>query len=84
MPMLDQMIEGLRSFGMFECIKENAKLLEPVFAKSSIFSVNAETFLGSMVGEFSETGSNTKEVEINVYKFFNDYIEDCEYSGKFN
>ena len=81
--MLDQMIEGLRFFGMLECIMENAELLEPVFAKSTIFSVKAETFLETMRGEFSESGLNTKEVEINIYKFFSDYIEDCEYSGTF-
>ena len=80
--MLDQMIEGLRSFGVLECIKKHAGLLQPVFAKSSIFSVNAETFLESMQGEFSEPGSNAKEAEINIYKFFVDYIEDCECSGK--
>lgn len=82
MPMLDQMIEGLRSFGMLECIKENAELLEPVFGNSTIFSVNAETFIESVCGEFSESGSNAKDVEINIYKFFTDYIEDCEWSGK--
>lgn len=80
--MLDQMIEGLRSFGMLECIKENAELLEPVFGNSTIFSVNAETFIESVCGEFSESGSNAKDVEINIYKFFTDYIEDCEWSGK--
>ena len=81
--MLDQMIEGLRSFGVLECIKKHPDLLQPVFTKSSIFSVNAETFLESMQGEFSEPGSNTKEAEVNMYKFFVDYIEDCECSGKF-
>ena len=68
--MLDQMIEGLRSFGVLQCIKKHPDLLQPVFAKSSIFSVNAETFLESMQGEFSEPGSNTKEAEVNIYKFF--------------
>ena len=80
--MLDQMIEGLRSFDVLECIKKHADLLQPVFAKSSIFSVNAKTFLESMQGEFGEPGSNAKEAEINIYKFFVDYIEDCECSGK--
>jgi hypothetical protein len=83
MPMLDQMIEGLHAFGILQSIKENAKLLEPVFAKSSIFAVNAETFLQNMHGEFSEDGSNMKEIEINIYKYFSDYIEECKYSGKF-
>ena len=80
--MLDQMIEGLRSLGMLECIRENAELLEPVFAKAIIFSANAEIFLETMLGEFSESGSNSKESEINIYKYFSDYIQECEYSGK--
>ena len=83
MPMLDQVIDRLRLFGVLECIKKNFKLLEPVFSKSTIFSISADTFLGSMIGEFSESGSNMKELEVNIYKYFNDYIEDCECTGKF-
>lgn len=82
MPMLDQMVEGLRSFGMLGCIKQNAKLLEQVFTSSATFSVHAELFLENIVGNFSEAGSNYKEVEINIFKFFSDYVEDCDDPGK--
>ena len=81
--MLDQIIEGLRSFGVLECIKKNAELLEPVFPKSTIFSADAQSFLESLCGEFSESGSNNKQLEINIFKYFQDYIEDCECCGKF-
>ena len=36
-----------------------------------------------MVGSFSEDGSNDKLAEIDVYKYFTDFIEDCECSGKY-
>ena len=73
MLMLDQMIEGLRSLRMLECIRKNAELLEPVFAKATIFSANTEIFLKTMLGDFSESGSNSKEIEINIYKYLNLY-----------
>ena len=49
MPMLDQMVEGLRSFGMLGCVKQNAKLMEQVFTSSETFSVDAEIFLENIV-----------------------------------
>ena len=79
--MLDQMVDGLHSFGMLDCIKKNAKLMEQVFTSSETFSVDAEIFLENIVGNFSEAGSNYKEVEINIFKF-SDYVEDCEDPGK--
>jgi hypothetical protein len=82
MPMLDQMVEGLRSFGVLGCIKQNAKLLKPVFTNYATFKVQAEIFLENIVGDFSETGSNFKEVEVNIFKYFSDYVEDCEDPGK--
>ena len=80
--MLDQLVDGLRSFGMLCCIKQNPKLMEQVFTRSATFSVHAETFLENIAGNFSETGSNFKEVEIDIFKFFCEYIEDCEDEGK--
>ena len=80
--MLDQISEGLRSFGILDCIKQNAKLLKHVFTNSTTFKVQAEIFLENIVGDFSETGSNCKEVEINIFKYFCEYVEDCEDTGK--
>lgn len=83
--MLDQLIDGLRSFGVLDSVKENTKILEPVFVVSTAFSANAETLMDCINGDFSESGSNNKEIEVNIFKFFSDYIEDleCEDSGEF-
>ena len=38
--------------------------------------------LENMVGKFSETGSNCREVEVNIFRNSCDYVEDCENPGK--
>ena len=83
MPMLHQISSGLQAFGILDAIKKHPKLLEPVFTKSSFFKLNADTFIDNMEGSFSEDGSNDKLAEIDVYKYFTDFIEDCECSGKY-
>ena len=52
--MLHQISSGLREFGILDSIKKHPQLLEPVFTKSSFFKPNADTFIDSMVGNFSE------------------------------
>lgn len=81
MPMLDQLISGLQSFGVLECIRNNRKELETVFVQSTVFTPTADVLLQSIETEFSETGSNKKEEEINIFKYFSDFVEDSEGSG---
>ena len=78
MPIIDQMINGLRSFGALDCIKANTNKLEPVFVAYKASFANSEVIINSIVADFSETGSNNKEKEIDILKFFNDYIEEME------
>ena len=83
MPMLHQISSGLQEFGILDCIKKHPQLREPVFTKSSFFKPNARTFIDSVVGNFSEDVSNDKLAEIEVFKYFTDFIENCECSGKY-
>ena len=82
MPMLHQISSGLQVFGILDSIKEHPQLLEPVFIESSFFKPNADTFIDNIVGSFSEDGSNDKLIEIDVFKYFTDFIEECECSSK--
>mgnify|MGYP002803922089 FL=1 len=81
MPMLHQISSGLQVLGILDSIKEHPQLLEPVFTESSFFKPNADTFI-DIVGSFSEDGSNDKLIEIDVFKYFTDFIEECECSSK--
>ena len=81
MPMLDQMISGLQSFGVLDCLRSNKKDLEPLFVQSAVFVPNAEVLLESIEAEFSEAGSNRKDKEVDVFKFFHDFVEDLHCDG---
>ena len=76
MPMLNQIIDGLRCFGTCDLIKEFPNLLEPVFVQCGCFLLKPEEFLEDIVGEFSDTGLNKRQQEINIFKYFNDFVED--------
>ena len=82
MPMLHQISSGLQVFGILDSIKEHPQLLEPVFTESSFFKPNADTFIDNIVGSFREDGSNDKLIEIDVFKYFTDFIEECECSNQ--
>ncbi len=76
MPMLNQIIDGLRSFGTHDLLKQHPDVLNPVFVECGCFLLKPEEFLESVTGIFSETGSNNRQREIDIFKFFNDYVED--------
>ena len=73
MPMLEQMISGLQSFGIVECLRSNKKDLEPLFVQSAVFVPNAKVLLESIEAEFSAAGSNKKDKEVDVFKFSHDF-----------
>ena len=79
--MLNQIMEGLRCFGTCDLIKEFPDLLEPVFVQCGCFLLKPEEFLEDIRGEFSEPGSNYRQQEIDIYKYFNDYVEDENHDG---
>lgn len=67
-PMLDQLRMGLESFCLLEEVRSSKDILEPLF-------------LDSVVAEFSEDGTNAKTKEINIFKYFHDFIMDCSETG---
>lgn len=79
--MLNQIMDGLHCFGTCALIKEFPELLEPVFVQCGCFILKPEEFLEAIRGEFSEPGSNLRQQEIDVYKYFNDYVEDEYHDG---
>ena len=85
LPMMDQLINGLGWFGVIDAARENKVVMEALFVgKHSInFVPTADKLLDSIDGDFSEDGSNHKEREIDIYKFFCDFLQDSdELEGK--
>lgn len=79
LPMLDQLISGLESFGLLETVRDKKSVLEPLFVaeRSGCFMPTADLLLDSIDGLFSDKGSNLKAKEVDIFKFFSDFIQDC-------
>ena len=41
-----------------------------------------DDFLDLLEPHFNEKGSNKYQVEVNLYKYFTDFLESCVYDGK--
>ena len=77
-PMLDQLRMGLESFCLLEALQSKKKILQPLFLEgSSFFKPTRDLILDSVVAEFSEDGTNAKIKEIDIFKYFHDFIMDC-------
>jgi len=82
MPMLDQLRMGLESFCVLEALQSNKGILQPLFVEgSSIFKPTRDVILDNVVVEFSEDGTNAKIKEIDIFKYFSDFIMDCSETG---
>lgn len=81
-PMLDQLRMGLESFFLLEEVQSSKDILEPLFVEGRIsFKPTRDLILDSLVAEFSEDGTNAKTKEINIFKYFHDFIMHCSETG---
>ena len=78
-PALQQLKEGLDQIGLLESIKCNPLSYKSCFTAST--KPNLESVIDLFSAEYSVTGSNRKEKEVNLYKYFIDILESCFYSG---
>jgi hypothetical protein len=55
-------------------------MMEALFvaAHSTMFVPTADQLLDSIYGAFSDDGSNHKEKEIDIYKYFCDFVQDSD------
>ena len=72
-PALQQLKEGLDQIGLLESIRCYPLSYKSCFTASAKPSLESITDLCS--AEYSVTGSNRKEKEINLYKYFMDMLE---------
>ena len=77
--MIDQLISGLESFGVLSELQKNREIMEPLLTLEGAanFLVTADLLLDHMNIECSPEGSNKKAQEIDVHKYFRDYIQEA-------
>ncbi|CAB3978943.1 G2 M phase-specific E3 ubiquitin- ligase-like [Paramuricea clavata] len=80
LPMLDQLTAGLSSFGVMDAVKENRVIMEALFVAkhSTCFVPTTDQFLDGIDAAFSEDGSNRKDKEVDIHKFFCDFVQDTD------
>ena len=83
-PMVQQIKDGLSLFGLLNAIREDNRLFEVLFTpvKSSIFEIKPDDFSDSLEYDYSEMGSNKRELEIKTTKCFMDLIEEMGNDGE--
>ena len=79
---LDQFAKGLEMFDVLGTLKLKSELLKPVFTPSSFFEVTLEEFLSSLHVQYSESGSNLKDKEVDVFKSFTNLLEMVVHDSK--
>ena len=76
--MIDQLIIGLSSFGVLDKLRNHRKILEPLLTLDGAanFFISADLQLDYLTVECSPEGSNRKPLEVDVHKYFCDYIQE--------
>ena len=78
---LIQLQDGLSSCCVLQDIRKSPDVWKPVFTESQLFQLSHSQFIENLVPEFSESQVR-KEKETDVFKLFNDFIEDVGESSK--
>ena len=78
--MMDQLTSGLASFGVLDKIKQHRDAMEGLLTLEGAanFKLTSEILLDNLIVEFSPEGSNKKIPEINIHKYFCDYVQEVE------
>lgn len=79
---LNEIISGLHMYNLLAIMKEKRAIFKSVFCPSQIFAWKYKEFVDIICPNFSEEGSNSKQNEIETYKFFLDFVELCFKDGK--
>ena len=78
--MMDQLTSGLMLFGVLEQIKIPREVMATMLTieGAAHFQLTADKILDNIIVDGSPEGSNKKLEEINIQKFYCDYVQDVE------
>ena len=79
---LSEICNGLSCYNVLSLIKANSDIFYAVFCPSQVFSWTCEMFQQLIKPIFSENGSNKRNAEVCVYKYFIDMVEHIFMDGE--
>ena len=72
---LSEICNGLSCYNVLSLIRVNSDIFLAVFCPSKVFTWTYEMFQQLIKPIFSENGSNKRNAEVYVYKYFIDMVE---------
>ena len=72
---LGEICNGLSCYNFLSLIRVNSDIFFAVFCPSKVFTWTYEMFQQLIKPIFSENGSNKRNAEVYVYKYFIDMVE---------
>lgn len=72
---LSEICNGLSCYNVLSLIRANSDIFYAVFCPSKVFTWTYEMFQQLIKPIFSENGSNKRNAEVCVYKYFIDMVE---------
>ncbi len=82
LPVLYEIMDGLKCYGLMDVMKLNENVFHHVFCPSNIYQWSFETFQNILKPTFNEDGSSMKQSEVNIFKYFMEFAEECFLDGK--
>ena len=65
-PYLEQLVEGLKTYGLLKIIRKEKELFQSIFCKNDLFEWNFDVFDDQFEIEYSNDGSSMKRLEIDT------------------
>ena len=65
-PYLEQLVEGLNTYGLLKIIRKEKELFQSIFCKNDLFEWNFDVFDNQFEIEYSNDGSSMKRLEIDT------------------
>jgi hypothetical protein len=80
--MLDQLVEGLKMFGVLELIKKHENQMKCVFTPVTNSCITVGQIIDLMSPSYSDS-RQMKDKEINTYKAMCDFVEELYHNGEY-
>ena len=82
---MDGLCEGLKLHDFLGAVQRNPDLCRAFFIaedSATVFAMDKEKFISSIMPQYSDEGSNKKKKEVEVYSYFISYLEMLTDNGK--
>ncbi|KAG1952379.1 G2/M phase-specific E3 ubiquitin-protein ligase-like [Pimephales promelas] len=77
-PILNQLREGLRLYGLDEVLAQHTQMCQQLFVPGHLQEVNVDFLLLALSPDFSEEGSVRRQREMRIINFLQDFLQKLE------